>query len=112
MGKMNYMGNDNFFSFREKDEEENNSYSDEYEIINLSSKRKTDDFSAACLERICEKGDLFVKIGEEKLKCEYPGKVLNFKGYKGNLICPDSKILCGEKYLCKFGCVEKFDNKN
>jgi len=83
---------------------------EEYEIIKLNPTYKDEDFIASCFEFKCEKGELYVIINENKYKCAENGNITNIPGYIGGIKCPSKEILCGEKYLCKFGCVDRFNN--
>ena len=91
-------------------ENEGEDYQEEYEIIKLNPALMPEDFVASCFEFKCEKSDLYLYLNENKFKCEEEGKVTKIPGYEGGIRCPDKRILCDEKYLCKFGCVEKFNN--
>lgn len=105
------------YSFKEQndsnekiEEEEADEFQEEYEIINLNPSLKPEDFVASCFEFKCEKGELFVLLNDSKFKCEEDGKITHIPGYEGGIRCPNKSVLCDERYLCKFGCVERFNN--
>jgi len=104
----NYKNKEN--SIDEDSEQEE--YNDEYEIIKLNPTLKPEDFIASCFEFKCEKGNLYVFMNDKKFKCEEKGEITKIPGYEGGIRCPSKTILCDEKYLCKFGCTEKFNNTN
>jgi len=107
--------NKNTLAYEENKNKESNevfddNYDEEYEIIKLNPALKPNDFQASCFEFKCDRGELYVILNESKFKCEEEGKVTRIPGYEGGIKCPNKSILCDEKYLCKFGCVEKFNN--
>jgi hypothetical protein len=63
------------------------------------------DLKASCYEFNCEGSDLYVLLKDKKIKCDK--EHLEIEGYEGHINCPDSKILCDEKYKCTFGCIDK-----
>lgn len=106
--------NEIHYSFKEKlgriKDKENEYY--EYEVIRMQPNLTDQDFMASCFEFKCQGYDLYVLIDNKKYKCDDSGMINNIPGYVGNIKCPDKKLLCNEKYLCKFGCVNKFSNKS
>jgi len=61
---------------------------------------------AQCMEFKCSDDQLYVVINETSYKCDK--EKLQIEGYEGYVNCPSSKLLCNEKFRCKFGCVEKY----
>jgi hypothetical protein len=70
---------------------------------------KEDEFIASCISFSCKDGNLFIQIGENGTECASEG-LTNIEGYDGGIQCPSVDILCHDKFKCKFGCVEKYDN--
>merc|ERR1711957_345141 len=88
---------------------------DKSEFENLKKSKKDlipvfteEDYKAMCFEFKCHNYDLFVLIDEKEYKCINNKVVL--ENFKGEIVCPPSEIICGKKYLCKFGCTEKYHN--
>jgi len=67
-------------------------------------------FRAACHEFICESNNsLYVKIGEKKVLCN-PNSETRVQGYEGVIYCPPVEVVCHQRYKCKYGCTEKYEN--
>lgn len=64
---------------------------------------------AACVEYKCENNNFYVFIDNIKIDCTKDTivKVNNI----GTINCPNKEIVCGPKYDCKFGCIEKYSDK-
>ena len=58
---------------------------------------------AACIEFICDNGEIFIKIDGKDYLCP-SGKIMSVPGYHGEVQCPSKKLMCHKKYKCKFGC--------
>jgi len=93
------------FRFLEKDHLKNEN------ILGYHTHNNHNHFRAACHEFKCENNDLFVVIGEKSIKCDPRGDTL-VPGFEGIVKCPDKELLCHEKFKCKYGCTEKYENKN
>ena len=83
---------------------------EEYEFIDMNPIYEEEDFMASCFEFVCEESDLFVKINNNKFKCEEDREITNIPGYKGGIKCPDKNVLCDYKFNCKFGCTSRYNN--
>lgn len=110
-------------SFENEEEEENDLNAKLYKKNNLPFRTKKDsavnqmdlypvlteeDYKAMCFEFKCKENDLYVMINDVEYKCINNKITLN--DYKGEIVCPPSDIICSKKYLCKFGCTEKYHN--
>lgn len=71
--------------------------------LTVYSKPKELHSKAACIEFECARGEIFIKVDGMKKNCP-SNKDVSFDGYQGKVKCPDKRILCDKKYLCKFGC--------
>jgi len=69
------------------------------------------DLRAMCFEYRCEDNILSVLIMGNLYRCDGQ-EPLKIQGASGHIICPPAKLLCGEKFLCKFGCVDKYKNSS
>jgi hypothetical protein len=63
---------------------------------------------ASCYEYKCEADGLYFVVNDNKYKCFESSIVI--PGYAGTIICPKYEDLCHEKFSCKFGCVDKYNN--
>ena len=82
-------------------------------LRNEESKSKKElEYKATCLEFKCEKsGELHVSINGKKYICNEEGKITNIYSFQGEVTCPKKELLCDPRYLCKFGCTERYSNK-
>jgi hypothetical protein len=71
-----------------------------------------EDLKASCYEFICKEDKLNVKVNEKEYECQEDGELTQIDGYSGGIVCPPSEVLCHDKFKCKFGCTEKYDNLN
>lgn len=67
------------------------------------------EINAMCFKFTCDSSNTLNVVFEGKnYKCGNDGVII--PGYSGKIDCPDSNLLCHNKFLCKFGCTEKYSN--
>jgi hypothetical protein len=66
-----------------------------------------EDFRTYCFEYNCQGKDLYVKVLDKAYRCEDNTQIF-IDGYQGVIKCPPSSVLCDSKFLCKFGCTERY----
>jgi len=64
---------------------------------------------AACYEFKCEGDSLFVEIQGKIINCNPNGDTI-VPGYDGVIQCPPAELLCHQRFKCKFGCTERYNN--
>lgn len=94
-----------FLSSLEKGDKIIRPYSEQKTAFSLEvySVPKLKESRAACIEYLCEKGEIYVKIENMEVHCPSNGTA-KVPSYGGELKCPDKKVMCHKKYKCKFGC--------
>lgn len=70
------------------------------------------DINAMCFKFSCESSSKSLNVVVEGVSYQCNSKGIRIRGYSGKLFCPDAKILCHEKFKCKFGCTEMYSNAN
>lgn len=67
---------------------------------------------AACFEFRCANNNIQVLFDDKSYECDENNEVSDINGYEGKIYCPSKETLCHSKFKCKFGCTEKYENKN
>ena len=69
--------------------------------------------TALCFEFKCKNNALFVTIEDKEYQCPENRIIRNITGLENKVIkCPDKEVICNDKYLCKFGCTDKYSNSS
>jgi hypothetical protein len=76
---------------------------------NLIKQNTVIHLKASCYEFKCEGANLFVVIGGKSVACNANGDTI-VPGYSGTIKCPNAELLCHQKFQCKYGCTEKYEN--
>jgi len=67
-------------------------------------------YKAACIKFSCNSlGTITLHIHNLKIPCSENGGT-KIPGYSGEIICPSRDILCNQNFMCKFGCIERYES--